>query len=99
VIKVADVAKHGDQLSESAANLLVDSFDPERAVEIIRNVTKNQLRFTVDTVGKTAAELCQKVLRLNNRVLRSHLVALSGMPNERLVRWCCVPQCSDEGPS
>jgi D-arabinose 1-dehydrogenase-like Zn-dependent alcohol dehydrogenase len=84
VIKVVDVAKHGDQLSESAADLLVDSLDPERAVEIIRNVTKNQLRFAVDTVGKTTAELCQRVLLSNSCVLRSHLVALSGMPNERL---------------
>jgi D-arabinose 1-dehydrogenase-like Zn-dependent alcohol dehydrogenase len=84
VIKVVDVGKHGERLSESAADLLVDSHDPERAVEIIRTVTNNRLRFAIDTIGKQTAELCQRALRQDSARQRSHLVGLTGLPKEKV---------------
>lgn len=83
VIKVVDVGKHGERLSTSSADLLVDSHDTERAVQIIRRVTKDNLRFAMDTIGKTTAELCQRCLKQEPEGLRSHLVALSGLPKEK----------------
>ncbi|RDI84051.1 hypothetical protein Vi05172_g5836 [Venturia inaequalis] len=83
VIKVVDVGKHGEQLSASSADLLVDSHDTERAVQIIRRVTKDNLRFAIDTIGKSTAELCQQALKQGSEGLRSHLVALSGLPKEK----------------
>ncbi|QDS71396.1 hypothetical protein FKW77_003009 [Venturia effusa] len=83
VIKVVDVGKHGESLSTSSADLLVDSYDTERAVQIIRRVTNNNLRFAIDTIGKSTAELCQRSLRQEGTGLRSHLVALSGLPKEK----------------
>jgi NADPH:quinone reductase-like Zn-dependent oxidoreductase len=84
VIKVVDVGKHGEALSQEHADLLVDNVDPERAVEIIKRVTRNNLRFGVDTIGKNTAELLQKALRTADSGQHSHLVGLTGLPKETL---------------
>ncbi|KPI36893.1 uncharacterized protein AB675_5988 [Cyphellophora attinorum] len=66
-ISVLDVRKHsdwiyGDDSEFQKADVVVDSHDPARAVEIVRAVgasdPSGRLRFGIDTVGKTtAAEL------------------------------------------
>ncbi|KAK3400431.1 hypothetical protein B0T20DRAFT_432348 [Sordaria brevicollis] len=58
VVTVVDKAKHGLRLSNHEvlkADLLVDSHDPERAVQIIRQNLKGKLRFGVDTRGRESA--------------------------------------------
>jgi NADPH:quinone reductase-like Zn-dependent oxidoreductase len=80
VLKVVDIAKHGEQLSQGPADLIVDSHDPDRAVSIIRRVTNHNLRFGVDTVGKPTAELLRKALRSGGCGYKSHLVGLTGLP-------------------
>ncbi|KAI8933142.1 hypothetical protein NX059_009783 [Plenodomus lindquistii] len=61
IISVVDGAKHGLRLSstpEVRPDLVVDSHDPTRAVEIIKSATSDRARFGFDTVGKeTAAHL------------------------------------------
>ena len=89
VIKVVDVAKHGARLSEGPADLIVDSHNPERAVEIIRRVTDGRLRFAVDVVGTTTAELLRRTLRSGDEEMKSHLVGLTGLPK---VPVCGVQQ-------
>jgi NADPH:quinone reductase-like Zn-dependent oxidoreductase len=103
VIKVVDMRKHGKTLSAGPADLLVDSHDPERAVEIIRGVTENNLRFGVDTFGKQTAEFLQKSLQQwdsqqaddskNTQRRYSHLVGLTGLPKQAAlgVKYHAVP--------
>ena len=80
-IGVADVARHGGKLLEAGADLLVDRHDAGRAVAIIRGVTKGQLRFGLDTVGKDTASRLQECLSTTAEDgRRSHLVGLSGVP-------------------
>lgn len=58
VVTIVDKAKHGLRLSNHEvlkADLLVDSHDPERAVQIIRQNLKGKLRFGVDTRGRESA--------------------------------------------
>ena len=58
IVSVVDNAKHGLRLSSTAAtrpDLLVDSHDPERAIDIIKRATKESARFGFDTVGKESA--------------------------------------------
>jgi NADPH:quinone reductase-like Zn-dependent oxidoreductase len=81
VIKIVDVGKHGEQLSQGQTDLLVDNHDPKRAVEIIRRVTKNRLRFGVDTIGKKTAELLREALQNDGDGVQSHLVGFSGLPS------------------
>lgn len=63
---VVDTAKHGLRLSNHkvlGADLLVDSHDPNRAVDIIRKSTKGQVQFGLDTRGKeTATHLFRALL-------------------------------------
>jgi NADPH:quinone reductase-like Zn-dependent oxidoreductase len=90
IIKVVDMGKHGRNLSAGPADLLVDSHNPERAIEIIRSVTENKLRFGIDTIGRQTAEHLQKSLHqwdspqvngsTNTQKSYSHLVGLSGIP-------------------
>lgn len=57
-VSVVDNAKHGIRLSSNAAtrpDLLVDSHDPERAIDIIKRAAKDSARFGFDTVGKESA--------------------------------------------
>jgi hypothetical protein len=58
IVSVVDHAKHGIRLSSNAAtraDLLVDSHDPERAINIIKRATKDGARFGFDTQGKESA--------------------------------------------
>ncbi|ORY14517.1 chaperonin 10-like protein [Clohesyomyces aquaticus] len=63
IISVVDHTKHGLRLSNHAdirPDLLVDSHDPERAIQIIRSATEGRARFGFDTAGKeTAGHLLQ----------------------------------------
>ncbi|OCL14778.1 GroES-like protein [Glonium stellatum] len=63
IISVADTRRHGIRLSNHASirpDLLVDSFDPARAIEVVRAATGNSARFGFDTQGKdTAGHLLQ----------------------------------------
>ncbi|KAB8349429.1 hypothetical protein FH972_023456 [Carpinus fangiana] len=80
VIAIADVAKNGSRLVDLGADVLVDRLDTTRAVEIIRNVTGNKLRFALDTAGKESAGLLQEALNVSNTGRRAHLVGLAGLP-------------------
>ncbi|KAH6638787.1 chaperonin 10-like protein [Boeremia exigua] len=58
IVSIVDNAKHGIRLSSNAAtrpDLLVDSHDPERAIDIIKRATGDNARFGFDTVGKESA--------------------------------------------
>lgn len=58
IISVTDGAKHGLRLSTTAPirpDLVVDSHDPERAVEIIKASTGSKARFGFDAQGKETA--------------------------------------------
>jgi NADPH:quinone reductase-like Zn-dependent oxidoreductase len=77
-ICIVDVARYGERLLEAGAELLVDRLDPERAIAIIRGVTKGRLKFALDTVGKDTAEKLQQALFTGEE--RSHLVGLTGLP-------------------
>ena len=80
-ICIADVARHGEKLLEAGSDLLVDRHDTERAVAIIRGVTKGRLRFGLDTVGKdTAAKLQECLSTTAEDGRKSHLVGLTGTP-------------------
>lgn len=80
-ICIVDVARYGEKLLEAGADLLVDRRDPERAIEIIRGVTKGRLRLALDTVGKDTAEKLQQALFKGEG--KCHLVGLTGLPNVR----------------
>lgn len=92
VIGVADLVRHGSRLNQLGADLLVDRQDSNRAVEIIRGVTKGQLRFALDAVGKETAGFLQQALRQEDES-PSHLVGLTGLPKEKApgVRHHAIP--------
>lgn len=74
---VVDAAKHGLRLSNHTIirpDLLVDSHEPDRAVDIIRANTKGQVRFGLDTRGKETASHLLRALSPNER----HSSGLSG---------------------
>lgn len=100
VISVVDLSKHGAKLAFQGADLLVDSHDPARAVEIIRGVTAGRLRFAIDTRGRETACLLLDALRSYESTTQevaegevSHLVGLTGLPKEPQlgVRYHAVP--------
>jgi NADPH:quinone reductase-like Zn-dependent oxidoreductase len=65
----------------AGADLLVDRLDMDRAVAIIRGVTRGQARFALDTVGKETASKLQDALSGEvSDSSRSHLVGLAGLP-------------------
>jgi NADPH:quinone reductase-like Zn-dependent oxidoreductase len=83
VIMIVDVGKHGEQFSRGQADLLVDNYDPKRAVEIIRRVTRNNLRFAVDTIGKKTAGQMREALHVGEEGgHQSHLIGFSGIPSD-----------------
>lgn len=92
VIGVADLVRHGARLNQLGADFLVDRQDSNRAVEIIRGVTKGQLRFALDAVGKETAGFLQRALSQEGE-LQSHLVGLTGLPKEAAagVRHHAIP--------
>ena len=65
IVSVVDSAKHGLRLSSTEAiraDLVVDSHDSQRAIEIIKANTGASARFGFDTVGKeTAGYLAQSL--------------------------------------
>jgi hypothetical protein len=95
---VVDGLKHGLRLSSHATirpDLLVDSHDPERAVQIIKANTRGKLRFGIDTRGKETATYLLKALTTEDFIksppsppstppnsvrLRAHLIGLTGLP-------------------
>lgn len=83
VILVVDVAKHGARMMESKDFVLVDSHSAARASDVIRNLTKGELRFAVDTVGKPTAEALAQCLKTGG-AKRPHLVGLAALPKERI---------------
>ena len=78
---VADLARNGERLSELGADFMVDRYDTKRAIEILRAVTGNKLRFGIDTVGKETAESLQQALASTSGA-KSHILGLSGLPKE-----------------
>ncbi|OAL39493.1 hypothetical protein AYO20_01363 [Fonsecaea nubica] len=66
-ISIMDCRKHALTVSsapKTKPDIVVDNHNPERAIEITRSVTKNRLRFAVDTVGRdTAKHLLQCLQR------------------------------------
>ncbi|KAK0127125.1 hypothetical protein ONS96_006683 [Cadophora gregata f. sp. sojae] len=84
VIAIIDVARNGERMLKHGADLLVDRLDPERAVEIVKGVTKGKLRFGLDTRGKDSAKLLASVMQSASEGSgsRAHLVGLVGVPKE-----------------
>ncbi|PGH23610.1 hypothetical protein AJ80_02391 [Polytolypa hystricis UAMH7299] len=62
VICVADVARHGAKLQKAGADILIDRYDTNRAVEIIRGITDGQLLYAMDMVGRESATFLQAAL-------------------------------------
>lgn len=83
VICVADIERHGAKLLEAGADLLVDRKDPERAVQIIKGVTKGKLRFALDIVGRDTATILQEALDQSDEGEPSHLLGITGLPKIR----------------
>jgi NADPH:quinone reductase-like Zn-dependent oxidoreductase len=82
IILVVDAAKHGGRLAGNGS-IVVDSQNAERAVEVIRGITGQSLRFGVDTVGEeTASHLSRCMTPGSER--RAHLVGLAAVPKQRL---------------
>ena len=90
VICVADIARHGAKLLQSGADLLVDRHNTDRAVEIIRGVTRGKLRYGIDIVGRETATLLEQTLDPSGH---AHLLGLTGLPKERNpdIRYHTVP--------
>ncbi|OLN97103.1 Zinc-type alcohol dehydrogenase-like protein C2E1P3.01-like protein 1 [Colletotrichum chlorophyti] len=100
VVTVVDKLRHGLRLSNHTVlrpDLLVDSHDPSRAIDIIRaNVGKN-LRFGLDTSGRESASWLLRSLTpsldagappsppdtpRNTSPSLKHLIGLTGLPKE-----------------
>ncbi|EPE24241.1 GroES-like protein [Glarea lozoyensis ATCC 20868] len=86
VISVIDVARSGERMLRHGADLLVDRLDTERAVSIVKSVTKGKLRFGLDTIGKDTAGLLAQAMsshdESSNRSEDGHVVGLVGVPKE-----------------
>ncbi|KAL7902002.1 GroES-like protein [Trichoderma sp. TUCIM 5745] len=101
VITIVDTAKHGIRISGSSAerpDLLIDSHNTDRAIDIINKSVGSQLRFALDTRGRDSATVLLEALtrqkRLNDappsppqtprdfKTQTSHLVGLTGLPKE-----------------
>lgn len=81
VILVVDLAKHGAKIIARENSVLVDSSNAQRAVEVIRALTGNSLRFGIDTVGKeTSGHLLDSLADVDaEKGRRAHIIGLSGM--------------------
>lgn len=83
VIAIIDVEKNGERMLKHGADLLVDRVDPERAIQIVKAVTKGKLRFGLDTRGKeSAGQLARAMHQSPEGERRAHLVGLTGLPKE-----------------
>lgn len=58
---------------------VVDREDPENAVREVKRLTGGNLRYAVDCIGKTTAELASQTL---DQTRSSFLVGLTGLPKE-----------------
>lgn len=90
-VSVVDYRKHAVKLSSNPItrpDIVVDNHNRERAIEIVRSVTDNNLRFAVDTVGReTAGDLLQCLQQHPESDGDSgptrpaaHLIGLTGLP-------------------
>ena len=86
VICVVDAIKHGFQLVEAGADVLVHRNNTEEAMSIVQSVTRGHLRFGLDTIGKDTATMLQNCMKTrgDGNQGRSHLVGLTGLPGEKL---------------
>ena len=93
VIAVADLTRHEKRLTSLGADVVIDKHNPQRAIEIISETTKNELRFGLDTVGKETSAYLQEALQLSKGDKQAHLVGLTGLPKERVpaIRYHKVP--------
>ncbi|EKD16923.1 uncharacterized protein L3040_006210 [Drepanopeziza brunnea f. sp. 'multigermtubi'] len=88
VIAIIDVARSGERMLKHGADLLVDRLDTERAIEIVKGITKGRLRFGLDTRGRESAAMLAKVMQSQtddqdgNAHARAHLVGLVAVPKE-----------------
>lgn len=82
VICIADLVRHGARLNQLGADVLVDRQDSSRATEIIRSVTKGELRFGIDAVGKETVGHLQNSLQQQKDAKQAHLVGLTGLPKD-----------------
>lgn len=84
VIAIIDVAQNGERMLKYGADVLVDRFDPKRAIEIVKSITKGRLRFAFDTRGKDSAKLLASIMQPESEGgdSRAHLVGLVGTPKE-----------------
>jgi len=84
VIAILDVEKNGERMLKLGADLLVDRLDEERAIAIVKGVTKGRLRFALDTRGKESAALLTEAMQIEKgrHAKRAHLVGLTGLPKE-----------------
>ena len=87
VALVVDVAKHGARLSQrGVADLLVDSADRSRAIQIIRSIAGGRLRYAMDTTGRESATILLEALKPDpsevddSSLPRAHLVGFTGVP-------------------
>ncbi|KAI0195430.1 quinone oxidoreductase [Astrocystis sublimbata] len=94
VLLVVDQAKHGIRLSNNPAlrpDLLVDSHNQERAVDVIQKSLSGKLRFGLDAQGRDSAEALGRSMKTCEAVLgstptpprtptRTHLVGLAALP-------------------
>ncbi|GME41635.1 Alcohol dehydrogenase superfamily zinc-containing [Neofusicoccum parvum] len=85
VIAVADVAKNGKRLIDFGADMLVDRFDHARAIDVIRSITGNQLRFAIDVTGQESATHLQEVLHTSAAEKRAHLLGFTGLPKTKVI--------------
>ncbi|KAI0412940.1 quinone oxidoreductase [Xylaria grammica] len=96
VLLIANQAKHGMRLAQDSAlrpDLLVDSHDQARAVDIIQGSLGGKLRFGLDTQGRDSAEALGRSMKARGAMIGSiptppgtpatttHLVGLAALPN------------------
>lgn len=84
VIAIIDVARSGARMLKHGADLLVDRIDTERAVSIVKGITKGKLRFALDTHGRDSAKLLARAMENSDGEAgrRAHLIGLTGLPKE-----------------
>ncbi|KAF4631411.1 hypothetical protein G7Y89_g6722 [Cudoniella acicularis] len=84
VIAVIDVARSGERMLKYGADLLVDRLNPQRAVSILRSITRGKLRFGLDTRGRESAEMLAQGMQFELEGIEggAYLVGLTGLPKQ-----------------
>ena len=77
---VADIIKRGALLSDAGANALIHRAHRDEASRILRAVTRGNLRYGIDTVGKDTGGLLRDTLG-SGKGRRAHVVGLTGLPS------------------